>query len=90
MLEVKRAKIYSPTHKILKLCDIINVCSQKIRLSLLVLLFGVGVASVTDLQLNFLGTILSFLAILTTCVGQIVCISLIHLKITYIYMYMYR
>lgn len=45
--------------------------SQKIRLSLLVLLFGVGVASVTDLQLNFVGTTLSFLAILTTCVGQI-------------------
>ncbi|KAF9675201.1 hypothetical protein SADUNF_Sadunf09G0007500 [Salix dunnii] len=46
--------------------------SQKIKLSLLVLLGGVGIASVTDLQLNFLGTILSLLAIITTCVGQIV------------------
>ncbi|CAA2985111.1 uncharacterized membrane At1g06890 [Olea europaea subsp. europaea] len=45
--------------------------SQKIKLSLLVLLLGVGIASVTDLQLNFVGTILSLLAILTTCVGQI-------------------
>ncbi|XP_061959085.1 UDP-xylose transporter 1-like isoform X1 [Populus nigra] len=45
--------------------------SQKIKLSLLVLLGGVAIASVTDLQLNFVGTILSLLAIVTTCVGQI-------------------
>ncbi|KAJ7002317.1 UDP-xylose transporter 1-like [Populus alba x Populus x berolinensis] len=45
--------------------------SQKIKLSLFVLLVGVGIASVTDLQLNFVGTILSLLAIITTCVGQI-------------------
>ncbi|GAB2285113.1 UDP-xylose transporter 1 [Dionaea muscipula] len=45
--------------------------SQKIKLSLSVLLLGVGIASVTDLQLNFLGSILSVLAIITTCVGQI-------------------
>ncbi|KAJ6384823.1 hypothetical protein OIU77_028103 [Salix suchowensis] len=45
--------------------------SQKIKLSLLVLLGGVGIASVTDLQLNFVGTVLSLLAIMTTCVGQI-------------------
>ncbi|KAM0007402.1 putative sugar phosphate transporter domain-containing protein [Helianthus debilis subsp. tardiflorus] len=45
--------------------------SQKIKLSLFVLLLGVGIASVTDLQLNFVGTILSLLAIATTCVGQI-------------------
>ncbi|KAL8146326.1 UDP-xylose transporter 1 [Apium graveolens] len=45
--------------------------SQKIKLSLLLLLLGVGVASVTDLQLNLVGTILSLLAIATTCVGQI-------------------
>uniref|UniRef100_A0A7N0TXA7 Sugar phosphate transporter domain-containing protein n=1 Tax=Kalanchoe fedtschenkoi TaxID=63787 RepID=A0A7N0TXA7_KALFE len=45
--------------------------SRKIKLSLLVLLFGVGIASVTDLQLNVLGTVLSLLAIATTCVGQI-------------------
>jgi solute carrier family 35 protein E3 len=36
------------------------------------LLLGVGIASVTDLKLNFLGSILSGLAIATTCVGQIV------------------
>ncbi|GJV61164.1 UDP-xylose transporter 1-like protein [Tanacetum coccineum] len=45
--------------------------SQKIKLSLFLLLVGVGIASVTDLQLNFLGTVLSLLAIATTCVGQI-------------------
>ncbi|XP_073049205.1 UDP-xylose transporter 1-like [Primulina eburnea] len=45
--------------------------SEKIKCSLLILLLGVGVASVTDLQLNFVGTILSLLAIVTTCVGQI-------------------
>ncbi|XP_062082104.1 UDP-xylose transporter 1 [Humulus lupulus] len=45
--------------------------SQKIKLSLLVLVFGVGIASVTDLQLNLVGTIISLLAIATTCVGQI-------------------
>ncbi|KAF4369126.1 hypothetical protein G4B88_020904 [Cannabis sativa] len=45
--------------------------SQQIKLSLLVLLFGVGIASVTDLQLNLVGTIISLLAIATTCVGQI-------------------
>ncbi|MFS8011770.1 putative sugar phosphate transporter domain-containing protein [Helianthus anomalus] len=45
--------------------------SQKIKLSLFLLLLGVGIASVTDLQLNFVGTILSLLAIATTCVGQI-------------------
>ncbi|KAA3456638.1 putative membrane protein [Gossypium australe] len=46
--------------------------SQKIKMSLFVLLVGVGIASITDLQLNFVGTILSLLAIITTCVGQIV------------------
>ncbi|KAH0469343.1 hypothetical protein IEQ34_000901 [Dendrobium chrysotoxum] len=46
--------------------------SQSIKLSLLVLLLGVGIASVTDLKLNLLGSILSLLAIATTCVGQIV------------------
>ncbi|KAJ8423756.1 hypothetical protein Cgig2_008770 [Carnegiea gigantea] len=45
--------------------------SRKIKLSLAVLLVGVGIASITDLQLNFLGTILSILAIITTCVAQI-------------------
>jgi len=45
--------------------------SQKIKFSLFLLLVGVAIASVTDLQLNFLGTVLSLLAIVTTCVGQI-------------------
>ncbi|KAL7115795.1 hypothetical protein ACP275_04G203400 [Erythranthe tilingii] len=45
--------------------------SQKIKFSLSILLLGVGIASVTDLQLNFVGTILSLLAIITTCIGQI-------------------
>ncbi|CAN0898837.1 UDP-xylose transporter 1 [Linum grandiflorum] len=45
--------------------------SQKIKFALFLLLVGVGIASVTDLQLNGLGTVLSLLAILTTCVGQI-------------------
>ncbi|KAA8550386.1 hypothetical protein F0562_002070 [Nyssa sinensis] len=45
--------------------------SQKIKFSLFLLLVGVGIASVTDLQLNLLGSILSLLAIVTTCVGQI-------------------
>ncbi|KAF2300608.1 hypothetical protein GH714_014472 [Hevea brasiliensis] len=48
--------------------------SQKIKFSLFLLLVGVGIASVTDLQLNFVGTILSMLAIVTTCVGQIAAI----------------
>ncbi|XP_020080482.1 uncharacterized membrane protein At1g06890-like isoform X2 [Ananas comosus] len=46
--------------------------SQNIKYSLLVLLFGVGIASVTDLKLNLLGSVLSLLAIATTCVGQII------------------
>lgn len=45
--------------------------SKKIKLSLFLLLVGVAIASVTDLQLNFVGTVLSLLAIVTTCVGQI-------------------
>ncbi|CAD6243427.1 unnamed protein product [Miscanthus lutarioriparius] len=45
--------------------------SETIKFSLLVLLLGVGIASVTDLKLNCLGSTLSGLAIATTCVGQI-------------------
>ncbi|RRT32935.1 hypothetical protein B296_00058478, partial [Ensete ventricosum] len=41
--------------------------SKDIKLSLLVLLIGVAIASVTDLKLNLLGSILSGLAIATTC-----------------------
>uniref|UniRef100_A0A803M3I3 Sugar phosphate transporter domain-containing protein n=1 Tax=Chenopodium quinoa TaxID=63459 RepID=A0A803M3I3_CHEQI len=43
--------------------------SRKIKFSLFILLVGVGIASITDLQLNFVGTVLSALAIITTCVG---------------------
>ncbi|KAF3555448.1 hypothetical protein F2Q69_00012222 [Brassica cretica] len=45
--------------------------SQKIKFSLFLLLVGVGIASITDLQLNFVGSVMSLLAIATTCVGQI-------------------
>ncbi|KAK1261123.1 hypothetical protein QJS04_geneDACA002422 [Acorus gramineus] len=45
--------------------------SRNIKLSLMVLLLGVGIASITDLKLNVLGSVLSLLAIATTCVGQI-------------------
>ncbi|PON37674.1 Sugar phosphate transporter domain containing protein [Parasponia andersonii] len=45
--------------------------SRSIQFSLVVLLFGVGIATVTDLQLNALGSFLSLLAVLTTCVAQI-------------------
>ncbi|CAI0452989.1 unnamed protein product [Linum tenue] len=51
--------------------------SQKIKFALFLLLVGVGIASVTDMQLNGLGTILSLLAILTTCVGQIAAVLFI-------------
>uniref|UniRef100_A0A452Y3K2 Sugar phosphate transporter domain-containing protein n=1 Tax=Aegilops tauschii subsp. strangulata TaxID=200361 RepID=A0A452Y3K2_AEGTS len=45
--------------------------SRTIQISLSVLLLGVGVATVTDLQLNAVGSILSLLAIITTCIAQI-------------------
>ncbi|GLU02638.1 hypothetical protein SLE2022_198820 [Rubroshorea leprosula] len=45
--------------------------SRNIQLSLTILLVGVGIATVTDLQLNVLGAVLSLLAIVTTCVAQI-------------------
>ncbi|KAJ4977939.1 hypothetical protein NE237_008719 [Protea cynaroides] len=45
--------------------------SRSIQLSLSVLLLGVGIATVTDLQLNGLGSVLSLLAIITTCIAQI-------------------
>lgn len=49
-----------------------SLCSRSIQMSLSVLLLGVGVATVTDLQLNAVGSILSLLAIITTCIAQIV------------------
>lgn len=45
--------------------------SRNIQFSLAMLLLGVGIATVTDLQLNALGSILSLLAVVTTCVAQI-------------------
>ncbi|XP_054799753.1 UDP-xylose transporter 3-like [Prosopis cineraria] len=45
--------------------------SKSIQLSLTILLVGVGIATVTDLQLNALGSFLSLLAVITTCVAQI-------------------
>ncbi|MBA0825536.1 hypothetical protein Goarm_010475, partial [Gossypium armourianum] len=45
--------------------------SRNIQLSLAILLLGVGIATVTDLQLNILGSILSLLAVVTTCIAQI-------------------
>ncbi|KAH9617787.1 hypothetical protein KSS87_022668 [Heliosperma pusillum] len=50
--------------------------SRSIQGSLGVLLLGVGIATVTDLQLNALGSFLSFLAVVTTCVAQIIFIIL--------------
>ncbi|KAG5603132.1 hypothetical protein H5410_034502 [Solanum commersonii] len=47
------------------------ICSRNIQLALTVLLFGVGIATVTDLQLNLLGSVLSMFAIVTTCIAQI-------------------
>jgi solute carrier family 35 protein E3 len=51
--------------------------SQSIKASLMVLLLGVGIASVTDLQLNLLGSIIAVLTIAATCVGQIVSLCLL-------------
>ena len=58
--------------KIIIFACLVLLCSRKIKFSLFLLLVGVGIASVTDLQLNFVGTVLSLLAIITTCIGQIV------------------
>ncbi|KAL4610903.1 hypothetical protein ACB098_08G070700 [Castanea mollissima] len=48
-----------------------KIFSRSIQFSLAILLLGVGIATVTDLQLNALGSFLSFLAVITTCVAQI-------------------
>ncbi|XP_057472562.1 UDP-xylose transporter 3-like isoform X2 [Actinidia eriantha] len=45
--------------------------SRNVQISLTILLLGVGIATVTDLQLNVLGSVLSLLAVVTTCVAQI-------------------
>lgn len=45
--------------------------STLIQLSLAILLGGVGIATVTDLELNTKGTLISLAAIVTTCVAQI-------------------
>ncbi|GFZ13410.1 nodulin MtN21 /EamA-like transporter family protein [Actinidia rufa] len=50
--------------------------SRNVQISLTILLLGVGIATVTDLQLNVLGSVLSLLAVVTTCVAQIAFIVL--------------
>ncbi|KAJ6804792.1 putative membrane protein-like [Iris pallida] len=45
--------------------------SRSIQFALSILLIGVGIATVTDLQLNVLGSVLSLLAVVTTCIAQI-------------------
>ncbi|KAK7282421.1 hypothetical protein RIF29_11170 [Crotalaria pallida] len=45
--------------------------SKRIQFALGILLVGVGIATVTDLQLNALGSFISLLAVITTCVAQI-------------------
>ena len=45
--------------------------SRDVKASLAVLLSGVAIATVTDLELNALGAFLSLLAVVTTCVSQI-------------------
>ncbi|CAA0838104.1 Insulinase (Peptidase family M16) family protein [Striga hermonthica] len=48
-----------------------KIFSRNVQASLGVLLLGVGIATVTDLQLNVLGSVLSLLAVVTTCIAQI-------------------
>ncbi|CAM6094750.1 unnamed protein product [Calypogeia fissa] len=45
--------------------------SWSVQMSLILLLVGVSIATVTDLQLNAIGSVLSMLAVVTTCVAQI-------------------
>ncbi|CAL0327555.1 unnamed protein product [Lupinus luteus] len=45
--------------------------SKRIQFALGILLLGVGIATITDLQLNALGSFISLLAVITTCVAQI-------------------
>lgn len=52
-------------------------CSRSIQFSLVILLLGVGIATVTDLQLNVLGSVLSLLAVITTCIAQIVSLMIL-------------
>ncbi|KAF7153897.1 hypothetical protein RHSIM_Rhsim01G0242700 [Rhododendron simsii] len=65
-----RKKFRQVIHNINRLCDF-KLSLRNIQLSLGVLLLGVGIATVTDLQLNVLGSVLSLLAVVTTCVAQI-------------------
>lgn len=64
--------VFNCQHCVAWLTFYLSLCSRRIQLSLTILLLGVGIATVTDLQLNILGSILSLLAVLTTCVAQIV------------------
>lgn len=45
--------------------------SREVKTSLATLLLGVAAATVTDVRLNFLGAVVSLLAVATTCVSQI-------------------
>ncbi|URD94174.1 Triose-phosphate Transporter family [Musa troglodytarum] len=56
--------------------------SRSIQFSLSILLLGVGIATVTDLQLNLLGSVLSLLAIITTCIAQITLTSCVQMTNT--------
>jgi len=48
-----------------------KVFGSRVKGALGGLLLGVGIATVTDLELNFIGTIMSVCAVATTCVSQI-------------------
>ncbi|KAL5974770.1 hypothetical protein ACLOJK_031441 [Asimina triloba] len=52
-------------------CTVLIETLRNVQLSLTILLIGVGIATVTDMQLNVLGSVLSLLAVITTCVAQI-------------------
>lgn len=45
--------------------------SQRVQICLLVLLMGIGIATVTDVQLNFAGSIVGIFAVIATSLGQI-------------------
>ncbi|OUS45389.1 hypothetical protein BE221DRAFT_199418 [Ostreococcus tauri] len=50
--------------------------SAGVKMSLMVLIFGVGVSTVTDVQLNATGAVLGALSVITTSLGQILTGSL--------------
>lgn len=48
-----------------------ETASKKVKGSLVLVLFGVGIATITDVQLNFIGTMFGILAVLSTAQYQI-------------------